>query len=72
MLAGSLPAALNCHCVTPDGLVAKLLPNVGRHFVHAKLQHFVDDATALRWLKLPPGEHIQGVEESVSTSCPSP
>lgn len=39
--------------IVADGVIAKLLPNVGRHFLHAKLQHFVDDVTALSWLKLP-------------------
>ena len=39
--------------VVAEGLVAKLLPNLARHFVHAKLHHFDDEATALAWLRTP-------------------
>jgi SpoIIAA-like len=55
--------------IVADGFVAKLLPNVGRHFVHAKLRHFADDAAALAWLKPPPC--LEGPEGAVLADAPA-
>lgn len=48
--------------IVADGLVARLMPGIASHFVHAQLQHFDDEATAMRWLKLAAGDEIPGKE----------
>lgn len=42
--------------IVADGLVARLMPSVAGHFVHARLQHFDDEGAAMSWLKLVPGQ----------------
>lgn len=54
--------------IVADGFVAKVLPNVARHFVHAKLRHFADDAAALAWLKPAPCQ--EGLEGAVLAEAP--
>ena len=41
--------------IVADGVVARLVPRVASHFMHAQLRHFDDDATAMAWLLTPPG-----------------
>jgi hypothetical protein len=38
--------------IVADGLVARLLPSVASHFVHAQLKHFDDEGSAMLWLKV--------------------
>jgi hypothetical protein len=40
--------------IVADGLVARLLPTVASHFVHAQLQHFEEEGSAMQWLKAGP------------------
>ena len=49
--------------IVADGLVARLVPRVASHFVHARLQHFDDEASALRWLTLAPGQDNQSLDK---------
>ena len=42
--------------IVADGLVARLMPRVASHFVHARLQHFDDEASAMLWLKAASGQ----------------
>ena len=48
--------------IVADGLVARLVPGVASHFLHARLQHFDDEATATRWLNLPASDDRPGKE----------
>jgi hypothetical protein len=37
--------------IVADGLIARVLPSVARHFVHAQLEHFEEEGSAMRWLE---------------------
>lgn len=49
--------------IVADGLVARLMPRVASHFVHARLQHFDDEGSAMSWLGLAPGQGSQGLDK---------
>lgn len=49
--------------IVADGLVARLMPHVASHFVHARLQHFDDEGSAMSWLRLAPGQGSQGLDK---------
>jgi hypothetical protein len=53
--------------IVADGVVAYLVPSIASHFLHARLQHFDDEAAALAWLELPLVQSSQSQgKESIS------
>lgn len=40
--------------IVADGAIARLMPSVASHFVHARLQHFDDEKSAMSWLQQAP------------------
>ena len=49
--------------IVAEGLFARLMPHLASHFVHARLQHFDDEAAAIGWLKPEAGQGNQNVDK---------
>ena len=60
MMTHELRAEDSILVLRPEGALAasdsRLMPRVASHFVHARLQHFDDEVSAMLWLNAAPGQ----------------